>query len=182
MAIQVGFQEGDSVTLTFDVATNQCEILSWHIDQVLHLSDGHQWGNASWNEDELTVTLGTGSHTVSIGDWIRIDSPENIDTIMDETWNYVAIGSLPRITPQPRIVYVEAVPAAGPYFGIQDGDLVQIWFNFPTNEYPISLENIDDVLQLSDGVNTHTWGSVLSATWETNSEFSRLDVVGRGAF
>ena len=172
----LGFQEGDTLTLTFDVYTNVNSLFGYYIEDYLILPNGHTWGNVgrSWEEPDnvLLIKFGEGSHTVAVGDWINI-APGTIKDGDEE--QYDAIGSPPRIAVQPRIVAVEAVPAAGPYYGIQEGDLVRIWFNVKTNGFtiPLAAAEIDEVLQLSDGVNTHSWGTIGYATWQN----SHLDII-----
>ncbi|HUU46573.1 MAG TPA: hypothetical protein VM118_12650, partial [Acidobacteriota bacterium] len=194
----IGFCTDDKLILTFDAPTNGYAIGNASIDRVLGLPAGHQWTvdwdkqengyggiGASWTTaDRLEISFRAGSHTVAVGDWITIggETEEGEDTIMDEAQGYVAIGSPPIIKPQPHMIYAQALPMAGPIYGIQTGDIIRITFNFATNHYDIPLDDLDSVLQLKDpNDETMHWGTIASATWSRgNQSDSRLDIVLSG--
>jgi len=174
----LGFRQNDVLVLTFDQPTNEYSFTGSNIEETLILPEGHEWGTVTdvdWTYDDvLEIAFGGGSHSVAIGDWIGIES----GTIKDSADQFEAIGDSIRIIPQPSIIWAEAIPAAGPIYGIQTGDIVRIWFNFPTNQYDITPANIADVLLLKDEAVTKDWGTVVSASWfEVDGGYCRLDIV-----
>ena len=171
-----GIQAGDRVILTFDSSTNAYVVDSANINTVLDLPGADSWGtiaSAVWSggtpNTVLTVTLGSGSTGLAVGDSIAIGAA----TIRDPSETNNATGSPPNITGTfgantPNLisavaVFTDQAPAgvdaadAGP----QSAEKVNLTFDDLTNKAAIG--TVDDVLRL-DGA-SRTWGTGATATW-----------------
>ncbi|MFC1656796.1 Ig-like domain-containing protein [Patescibacteria group bacterium] len=89
-------QAGDTVTLSFDIPTNEHPIDSDNIDDVLMINQGHTWGNISaiWQDSQtLVITFSDSSSNIEIDDTILI-----IPDTIEDPYGYDAHGSPPNIS------------------------------------------------------------------------------------
>ncbi|GEM_PF-2765344 len=171
-----GIDSDDTVTLTFDRATNAYAITQANIDSVLVLSGGHSWGgitSAVWSGGDTVLTItfsGSGGPTIvagGSGDSITIAA----STIRDSTNTNNVTGSPPVVggtfgpATTPELTLAQATGAGTA--AIQAGDQLTLTFDDSTNGF--------NVLSGS-GLNTNlpvaakTWGNgTFTAVWSASN-------------
>ncbi|MDQ7780802.1 MAG: hypothetical protein RDV41_13990, partial [Planctomycetota bacterium] len=177
----MGIQAGDTVTITFDEATNvpggmTGAQLNEHLSVYLGAT-ARTWGtiaSATWSTSTtLVVTLGTGA-TLAIGDTVWADDsdgggPDVANTLIKnvaETLN--ADGSVALTgtfgADSPDMTMAKADDPKGTQVANADpSDAVVFTFSKAVNAYPVTSATIDTVLKAATGA--HTWGTPISAVY-----------------
>ncbi|OMF24423.1 hypothetical protein BK133_23075, partial [Paenibacillus sp. FSL H8-0548] len=170
-ASDIGAGAGDTLTIVFDIATDQPAIAPGTLATALGLSAG-SWGtgaSAAWSDSStLVVTLGTGA-TVKKGETLTLDATASIRDIGQESLASTASAVIGGTfgSQVPAITSVTAAEGGASEVGAGAGDTVTIVFDVPTNQPVIAAADIATALGLSAG----SWGTGpngLSAAWSSS--------------
>src|SRR5690606_9228909 len=189
---EVGAGEGDTITIEFNVDTNEPDISPDVIETAFSISRGGDsiadglgtvanGLSAVWLDARtLEITLGSDA-TVKLTDTIAIHAAVNIRDYSGESATSTSSIEIDNGTfgsATPSVVSVQALEEGEFEVGAGEGDTVTIIFDEPTSMPDITPENIGSAFVLSAG----SWGTVaggVMASW--SDEYTLVITLGSDA-